>query len=163
MVASGYHAIAARHSGFMTAVGREWLNECAVRPICSPRRPLAIASTGRNRLFRAPSPPLQLRHTRGLSTHGPSRPIAFFYPNRGRMPPRRPTPSCHFAFSHPLLSAQHLYWRGRRFAADNRQCAYICSLDFCKLRELLAGQSGSPVQCCRIQGRHAVTWTPKSL
>src|SRR5207244_2849575 len=44
----------------------------------------------------------------------------------------------------------------RRFAANNRQCAYICSLDFCILRELLARQSRWPVQCCRIQNRHAV-------
>jgi len=32
------------------------------------------------------------------------------------MPPRRPTPSCHYAFSRSLLSGQHLCW----FAADNR-------------------------------------------
>jgi hypothetical protein len=33
----------------------------------------------------------QLRRTQRLSTDGSSRPIAFFYPHRGRMPQRRRT------------------------------------------------------------------------
>jgi hypothetical protein len=70
------------------------------------------------------------------------------------MPPRQPTPSCRYAFSRPLLSAQHLCCWGRKFAADNRQCVYICSLDFCILRELMARQSGWPVGSCRIQSRY---------
>src|SRR5262249_1196724 len=53
--------------------------------------------------------------------------------SRGRMPPHRPTRSCRSAFSRPLLSAQHLCcWR---FGADNRRCAYKCSLDFCIRRD----------------------------
>jgi hypothetical protein len=100
---------------------------------------------------------LAMRHTRVLSTHAPSCPIAFFYPNRGRMPQRQPTPSCRHAFSRPLLSAQHLCCCGRKFAADNRQCVYICSLDFCILRELMARQSRWLVGSCRIQSRYAVT------
>src|SRR5215472_2047197 len=69
------------------------------------------------------------------------------------MPPHRPTRSCRSAFSRPLLSAQHLCcWR---FGADNRRCAYKCSLDFCIRRELPARQSEWPIKGCLIQSRHA--------
>jgi hypothetical protein len=76
------------------------------------------------------------------------------------MPQRRPTPSSHRGFSHPLLFAQHLCYRDGKFAVDNRQCVYICFLDLCILRELLVCQSGWPVQGCRIESRYAATWTP---
>ena len=76
------------------------------------------------------------------------------------MPQRRPTPSSHRGFSHPLLFAQHLCYRDGKFAADNRQCVYICFLDLCILRELLVCRSGWPVQGCRIESRYAATWTP---
>src|SRR5262249_16411042 len=116
-----------------------------------------ISGNGPNRVFPVPFPPYPMCTNTWLNTPPSTCPIAGFYLDRRRMPPHQQTPSCHYGHSHPLLFARHLCYRGRKFAADNRQCVYICFLDLRIPRELLAYQTGWPVQGCRIESRYAAT------